>query len=174
MSRTIDARRYRKTIGGLLGTIYNNMQLRVTGKASKNNSVYIGLEILSRNEFYSWAKRDIEFNNLFNLWVTSNYCKKLTPSVDRIDSKLGYFLDNMRWLTVSKNSKISDKRKIKRHNHTSKYIGVSRKRNFWRAYYFIDNKQINIGTFKTEKEAALARDEKVKEIYDYPTLNFIK
>lgn len=75
-------------------------------------------------------------------------------------------------------------------NSTSKYLGVSfhkgevkRKTRTglkvynspaWRATIFKDYKQINIGRFKTEQEAALAYNEKAKELHgEFANLNKI-
>lgn len=43
---------------------------------------------------------------MFSTWEESKYNRKLTPTVDRIDSTLGYLESNMRWLTHSENSRL--------------------------------------------------------------------
>ena len=51
----------------------------------------------------------------------------------------------------------------------SNYVGVSRQKNSnknpWRAYITFKGKQILLGGFKTEEEAALAYDKKAKELF---------
>jgi hypothetical protein len=42
---------------------------------------------------------------MFSAWELSNYHRKLTPTVDRIDSEFGYIVENMQWLTHSENSR---------------------------------------------------------------------
>lgn len=54
------------------------------------------------------------FHELFLSWEQSNYSRKLTPSVDRIDSSKGYYLGNMEWVTHSENSKIGSHSNIKK------------------------------------------------------------
>jgi hypothetical protein len=45
--------------------------------------------------------------------VSSGYDRKLTPTVDRINTELGYEIHNMRWLTHSENSRLGGRAKKK-------------------------------------------------------------
>jgi hypothetical protein len=65
----------------------------------------VGKELLDKDAFYKWSLLSEDFHSLFTTWENSSYNRKLTPSIDRIDSTKGYFLDNMRWITHSENSK---------------------------------------------------------------------
>lgn len=107
LSRTGNAsiKRYEKTKKGFLMRKYRGMQSRVTATAGKNLRLYGGKELLARDDFYAWAESSAQFHSLFELWVSAGYDRKLSPSVDRIDSAIGYRLDNMRWVTHSENSK---------------------------------------------------------------------
>ena len=87
---------------------YRNMQSRVSGVQKKKAHLYLGLDLLPREDFYSWAQSDATFLILWEVWVASSYERKLTPSIDRIDSSKGYQLDNMRWLTHSENSRLGN------------------------------------------------------------------
>ena len=42
---------------------------------------------------------------MFDVYEKSDYDRRLCPTVDRIDSKKGYTMDNMQWLTHSENSR---------------------------------------------------------------------
>lgn len=97
-------RKYYKTRFGKIVMTYNNMNRRVRGYVKKH--IYEGLEILSREDFYNFAKDSKEYNELYDKWVESNYDRKLSPSIDRIDSEGGYTLDNIRFITHSENSKL--------------------------------------------------------------------
>ena len=97
--------RYEKTPNGFLMRLYRNMQSRVTGVQSKKAHLYLGKYLLPRDQFYKWAKSSEDFKEMFKIWVASGYDRKLTPTVDRIDSSIGYKLDNMQWLTHSENSR---------------------------------------------------------------------
>jgi|32_taG_2_1085360.scaffolds.fasta_scaffold84018_2 hypothetical protein len=97
--------KYEKTPNGYLMRKYRNMKSRVNGIQKLKHHLYLGKELLSKEEFYEWANSSTEFISLFNNYVNSGYDMKLAPTVDRIDSQRGYTIDNMRWLTHSENSR---------------------------------------------------------------------
>lgn len=82
---------------------------------------------------------------------------------------------NLRLATKGQNNINVHKRKT--HNKkqpTSKYKGVSKdaKTNTWRARIHVNKKSIYIGRFKTEEDAALAYNEKAKELHgEFAVLN---
>ena len=87
---------------------------------------------------------------------------------------------NLRVCTPSQNQA---NRRTTNKNWTSIYIGVSRKitkvmkytYNYWYAQITKNGKKINIGIFKTEREAALAYNKKSLELNgEFATLNKIK
>lgn len=88
------------------------MTSRVTGIQKKKAHLYVGKTILPREEFYRWADSK-QFKELFKNWEASKYDRKLTPTVNRIDSSLGYQLDNIEWLTHSENSRLGALSKMK-------------------------------------------------------------
>lgn len=104
-TNNVATKRYERTVNGKLMRIYRNMQSRITGVQKNKAHLYEGKSLLSREEFYDWAKSSPEFIRLYNDWVDSGYERKLAPTVDRIDPKLGYQLGNMQWLTHSENSR---------------------------------------------------------------------
>jgi hypothetical protein len=97
-------RKYEKTKKGFLVRLYRNMQSRITGVQKVKHHLYKGKYLLPREEFYEWALTSTSFHILFETWENSEYCRKLAPSVDRVDSSKGYYLDNMEWVTHSVNS----------------------------------------------------------------------
>ena len=108
--------KYEKTPKGFLMRKYRNMQSRILGIQKMKAHLYKDLYLLPRDEYYDWAFNSKEFWDLYNGWVKSGYDRKLTPTVDRIDSEKGYFLKNMEWVTHSENSRrgsLSKKRNIK-------------------------------------------------------------
>jgi len=98
-------KRYEKTKSGFLMRTYRNMLSRVSGVTKNKNHLYLGKEILPKANFYHWSKCNEDFNKLFLNWGSSNYNRKLTPSIDRINPDIGYIFGNIRWITFSENCK---------------------------------------------------------------------
>lgn len=98
-------RKYEKTQNGFLMRAYRNMKSRILGIQKQKHHLYAGKPLLSKEDFYTWAKSSPEFQDLFTAWEESGHDRKLTPSVDRVDSSRGYELDNMQWITHSENSR---------------------------------------------------------------------
>lgn len=98
-------KKYEKTKKGFIMRLYRNMQSRICGIQKVKIHLYKNKYLLPRSEFYSWSENNKAFLNLFNEWEKSNYDRKITPSVDRIDSSLGYAIPNMEWVTHSENSR---------------------------------------------------------------------
>lgn len=99
-------KRYEKTKKGKLVRSYRNMQSRVCGIVKTKVHLYGGLDLLDRETFYAWSLSDPSFNTLFDAWEKSGYNKKLSPSIDRIETSIGYVLGNIRWITHSENSRL--------------------------------------------------------------------
>ena len=88
-----------------LSLLYTNMQCRVRGHVPHKAHLYEGLEIMSRGDFYNEYLEDERFLSLFKKWEMSGFDTKLTPSPDRLNSMLGYTVDNIDWVTHSVNSR---------------------------------------------------------------------
>lgn len=100
--------RYEKTFNGYLMRMYRNMKSRITGIQWRKEHLYKGKELLSKEDFYNWAKNHEDYKKLYENYVKSGYEQKLAPTVDRIDSSKGYIIENMRWLTHSENSRLGN------------------------------------------------------------------
>ncbi len=98
-------KKYEKTKKGFLMRCYRNMQSRVSGVQKLKSHLYAGKSILPREDFYIWSLDNDDFHRLFSDWEASSYSRKLSPSINRVDSKNGYDLDNMEWVTHSENSR---------------------------------------------------------------------
>ncbi len=107
-----ETHKYEKTPNGFLMRLYRNMESRVMGIQWKKAHLYKGKELLIREDFYNWAKPHSKFLKMFAVWKESGFDRKLTPTVNRIDSTKGYILSNMEWLTHSENSSLTNRKKI--------------------------------------------------------------
>ncbi len=134
---------------------------------------YGGLEICSKKDFLEWTLGRSTYRTLFRAWMKSCKEPRLTPSIDRIDTKLGYTLDNMQWLEFGLNCQKAC------FEHRRKTIGLYRgvyldrkgRAKPWRAYISKDRKPMLIGSFITQEEAARAYDKWARMIYGR-TINF--
>jgi hypothetical protein len=110
-------KKYEKTKKGFLVRMYRNMKSRIVGIQYKKAHLYLGKELLDKEIFYNIALNDENFNKLFQEWELSGYNRKLTPSVDRIDSSLGYSVENIRFITHSENSRLGNVSRYTNGNH---------------------------------------------------------
>lgn len=100
---------YERTKNGHLVRTYRNMLSRTNGIQWQKAHLYRGKSLLPKADFYAWAKADPAYLALHAAWEKSEYHRRLTPSIDRLDSKLGYELSNMRWITHSENSALGNR-----------------------------------------------------------------
>jgi hypothetical protein len=107
-------KKYEKTTKGFLVRTYRNMLSRVNGVTKNKNHLYLGLEILDKEIFYEWSLSNISFQDLFTYWQMCDFNRKYTPSIDRIDSKKGYTLDNIQWITFSENCRRGNQSRYKK------------------------------------------------------------
>ena len=96
-------KKYEKTKRGFLMRMYRNMESRVKGIQWRKKHLYDGKELMSREQFYEFANNNQDFHRLFEVWQSANYERRLAPSIDRINSQIGYTLDNIRFVTFSEN-----------------------------------------------------------------------
>lgn len=61
--------------------------------------------LISEDEFLKWVEaRWDEYMTLHGAWKAEGFPKRLSPTVDRLDSKLHYQADNIRWLPFGTNA----------------------------------------------------------------------
>lgn len=97
-NNNILTRNYEKTKKGFLMRLYRNMKSRVSGAQKMKAHLYEGKDLLNKEDFYDWAFTSITFHRLWKYWEESGFERRLTPSVDRVNSKLGYSIENMEWV----------------------------------------------------------------------------
>ena len=73
----------------------------------KHNKIYKNIDIeFDIIDFYKFVRKDWDkYKKMHTEWVNSGNSKKLTPTIDRINSKGNYNLKNIRIVTHSDNSK---------------------------------------------------------------------
>jgi hypothetical protein len=76
----------------------------------KLNRSYQNLPICSAGEFFDWSIRSKVLAKLFKAWNDSGHKYRLIPTIDRIDPKKGYTIDNIRWIVLHENSKRARKK----------------------------------------------------------------
>jgi hypothetical protein len=108
---------YEKTHKGFLVRLYRNMKSRIKGVQKHNYKLYEGRELLNKDDFYKWSLNNKDFFVLFENYKASGYNRKLAPSVDRINSKIGYTIDNMEFVTLSENCRRSSVTRLENKQH---------------------------------------------------------
>lgn len=113
------------TINRFLGNLYSGMKERVSGRKTKRPDLYKGKPLIPKDAFMIWAKNHPDFFSLYKRWASCNFDRKLTPTINRIDSSKGYVLGNIEWMTNSQNCGLSGSvRKMKAKKEIYNLLGV--------------------------------------------------
>lgn len=125
-------REYDRSFAGLPRRRYRDMKSRIAGKPQYGDR-WKGLELLPLEDFVQWSLNGVDSNypalweawskgddfpemkingTIPILWSGRPYQTLLAPSIDRIDSTIGYVLGNMQWLTRSEHMKRSSAARI--------------------------------------------------------------
>jgi len=125
-SRFCYSHRYKVSTTGFLGNLYRSMRRRVEGRTAHNRGNWAGKPILPKDVFVQWAKNHPDFLASYKRWFSNGFDRKLTPSVNRMNSNKGYVLGNMEWMTNSQNSGLSGEvRKMKNKKAIYDLLGVT-------------------------------------------------
>jgi hypothetical protein len=96
-------RKYRQTPKGVLTNIYQHMK-------SRNQEHGFPPLSFTKKELHDRFLKDNKFLYLFDVWIASQD-KWLKPSVDRIDPRKPYTMDNIQILTYRENKEKGDREK---------------------------------------------------------------
>jgi hypothetical protein len=141
--------------------LYNIWHLMMNRCYKENNKSYADYGLRNIKVCEQW-------HNVENFIHDMNDDYKDGLSIDRINNDKGYFKDNCRW--VNRTIQARNKRTIQK-NNTSGYKGVFVDGNRFRVLIGVNNKRINIGSFKDIVEAAKAYDRYVIDNNLEHTLN---
>lgn len=93
----INQRNRSRSFNGVLCLRFRKLNFRTR----KNNWPEIDF---TKEEFFEWSKKSA-FTELYKVWVASGFDKWLSPSLDRMNPNLPYFISNLRWVTWEENWK---------------------------------------------------------------------
>lgn len=110
---SIHTKVYEKTPSGFLMRLYRNMKSRISGIQKPDKDYWVGKELFDKGAFYEWALNHPKFIELFEEYREQGYPRKLAPSIDRIDSNIGYTFNNVEWVTMLENSIRGTKKRYK-------------------------------------------------------------
>jgi len=114
------------TITRFLSSLYTVMNRRIKGKGTRRPDLYLSKPIMPKDVFMNWAKNHPDFLSLYKQWITCNFDRKLTPTVNRMNPNKGYTLDNVEWLTNSQNCGLSSSvRSLKARKEIYNLLGVN-------------------------------------------------
>lgn len=100
--------RYRTDKKYYLNNRYNVLKQRAEGRSIYPTGAK-GLPFCTREEFINWCNETMDiFDPMWKTWQDSEYDLTKAPSVDRIDPRKGYEIENLQWLTQSDNSSKRD------------------------------------------------------------------
>lgn len=87
----------RRTVKGLISKIYSHQKQTSTKRGHE-------LPTYTLDELYEFVTEQEHFKSLYNKWVESRYDRQYTPSIDRLDDRYGYSLDNIQLVTWKQNN----------------------------------------------------------------------
>lgn len=95
--------RWHRTKIGVIKKAYSRLKDRISGRVKHTRHIYAGLPACSREEFTEWAVNDENFHRLYDTWKESGYTRRLLPTIDRLNTRNGYVIPNIRWVSYSEN-----------------------------------------------------------------------
>jgi hypothetical protein len=89
-------KKYQRSEDGLVSKMFSDQRVREKQKGFKKVDY-------TKEEFGNFLKNNSKYKSIYDNWVKSGYDPQLKPSVDRIDPKKGYSLDNIQVGTWAEN-----------------------------------------------------------------------
>lgn len=89
LCNNLQGKRYKRTKEGLVSVIYSHQKESSKRRGHKRPCYTV-------EELMAWIFKQNNFDEVYENWVSSNYDKMLSPSVDREDDYKGYTIGNLR------------------------------------------------------------------------------
>lgn len=113
--------------------VYYGMKRRIKTKKRKR---YVNMKICNINDFIQKFINNKNFQAMYNNWKINNYKRLYVPTIDRINNQKGYLINNIEFISLTKNSGKDHKKKIilenlyqrmllDSHTEAANYLGVS-------------------------------------------------
>jgi hypothetical protein len=97
---------------------YRDMVKRVNGKpdGGGKNCPWLGMPVCDKDEFLQFALSHPEYLRLHRQWEENDFLRRFSPTVHRINRKVGYLLDNITFVVHGEKSRnhLEDGRKTNR------------------------------------------------------------
>ena len=107
---------YNGTVPGLIVDMYS-AQKKSSKRRNMNPPSY------SKEELTTWLTSQVDFQPMYDKWLTSERDASLRPSIDRIDDYIGYSLSNIQLMTWGENNlKGYHDRSVGKNNKVSKRV----------------------------------------------------
>ncbi len=104
-------RRHKEEPLEFLKRVWNNIKIRCTNEKHATAKYYYGKEFCDKEDFLNYFVGNKQFLKLYKKWQQSGFQYKEIPSINRFNNKKGYILNNLEFITHSKNCGI-DKEKF--------------------------------------------------------------
>lgn len=114
---------WQRTKPGMISRAYAAIKCRCLGR-QKTSLIYAGLPFISLEDFTAWSMYSPELDKCIAEWKAANYERRLTPSIDRIDSTKGYVLGNLQWVSFSVNASRGTRKKGPRKPRVSALVAT--------------------------------------------------
>ena len=92
--------KYRRAFNGIISNMHNGIISRC--------KIHNRCKKFSRDWFINFCNNSEELKLLYNNWIENNYSFKLSPSIDRINNRMGYSKSNIQFLTKGDNARKSN------------------------------------------------------------------
>ena len=148
---------YRREKDGRIARLWYNMNER----SIKDGYPYSKGEVVSKEDFLEFAKNSKEYNEMYDAWKESNFEYGLAPTIDRINSKGPYSLENLQFLTFAENARKNHDRENYK-NITYGGVGMSGLNKV--AQFALENAGILNSYEENERDIASCMKKKAEEI----------